>query len=64
MSTWISRRVMVLLVGMLLGNLSGCGHNPNHDVDMEKARAAANRVHSPPKLSEEDKEKLKQDHGG
>jgi hypothetical protein len=38
---------VLLLIGMLLGTLSGCGHNPNHDIDMEKARAAANRVHAP-----------------
>ena len=39
---------LMLLVGMLLGALSGCGHNPNHDIDMEQARAAANRVHKQP----------------
>ena len=64
MRKWMLRRVMLFMVGMLFAAIPGCGHNPNHDIDMEKARAAANRVHSPPKLSEEDKEKLKQDHGG
>jgi hypothetical protein len=39
---------VMLLVGTLLGALSGCGHNPNHDINMEQARAAANRVHAPP----------------
>jgi len=39
----------MLLVGTLLGALSGCGHNPNHDINMEQARAAARRVHPPPK---------------
>jgi hypothetical protein len=40
--------VVMLLVGTLLGALSGCGHNPNHDIDMEEARKAADRVHPPP----------------
>ena len=39
----------IVLVGAVLGALYGCGHNPNHDIDMEQARAAANRVHTPPK---------------
>jgi hypothetical protein len=43
---------VLLLVGTLLGALSGCGHNPNHDIDREKARAAASRVHTPPKPGE------------
>ena len=55
---------VMLLVGTLLWALSGSGHNPNHDIDMEKARAAANRVHPPPKLSPSDRAKLMQDHGG
>jgi hypothetical protein len=42
-------RAWMLCVGViLLGSLAGCGHNPNHDIDMAQARAAANRVHSPP----------------
>jgi hypothetical protein len=43
----------MLLVGTLfwalLGALSGCGHDPNHDINMEQAREAADRVHPPPK---------------
>jgi hypothetical protein len=39
---------VILLVGTLLGALSGCGHNPNHDINLEQARAAARRVHPPP----------------
>jgi len=45
----IVRAGVLLLGGMLLGALSGCGHNPNHDIDMVQARAAADRVHTPPK---------------
>ena len=41
---------MCVWIGVvLLGALSGCGHNPNHDIDMVQARAAADRVHKPPK---------------
>jgi len=45
---WMLRGGLILLVGTLLGALSGCGHNPNHDINMEKAREAADRVHPPP----------------
>lgn len=48
MRAWMLRGGMALLVGTLLGALSGCGHNPNHDINMEQARAAARRVHTPP----------------
>ena len=48
MRVWMLRAGVVFLGGMLLGALSGCGHNPNHDINMEQARAAANRVHPPP----------------
>ena len=48
MRAWMLRVGVMLLVGTLLGALSGCGHNPNHDINMEQARAAANRVHPPP----------------
>ncbi len=49
MHMWMLRRGVMLLVGTHLGALlSGCGHNPNHDIDMEKARKAADRVHPPP----------------
>ena len=61
---WILRGAVIVLVGMLLGALSGCGHNPNHDINMEQARAAANRVHPPPKLSPSDRAKVMRDHGG
>ena len=53
MRAWMMRGGVVLLVGTLLGALSGCGHNPNHDSDMEQARAAAHRVHPPPKPGEQ-----------
>ena len=39
---------VMLMVGTLLWALSGSGHNPNHDINMEQARAAARRVHTPP----------------
>ena len=48
MRVWMLRVGGILLVGTLFGTLLGCGHNPNHDIDLEQARAAANRVHSPP----------------
>ena len=53
MRAWMLRVGVMLLGVMLLGGtlfwaLSGCGHNPNHDINMEQARAAARRVHKPP----------------
>ena len=52
MRAWMLRVGMVLggilLVGTLLWAFSGSGHNPNHDINREQARAAANRVHKPP----------------
>lgn len=42
------RAAALLLGGTLLGALLGCGHDPNHGVNMEQARAAARRVHTPP----------------
>ena len=48
MRAWMLRGGVILLGGTLLGALSGCGHNPNHDINMEQARAAARRVHAPP----------------
>ena len=48
MRGWMLRVGVMLLGGTLLGALSGCGHNPNHDINMDRARAAANRVHTPP----------------
>ena len=44
MRIWMLRAGVILLVGTLLG----CGHDPNHDINMEQARAAADRVHKPP----------------
>jgi hypothetical protein len=48
------RAGVILLGGMLLWALFGAllGHNPNHDIDREQARAAADRVHAPPKPGE------------
>jgi len=60
MRAWMLRVGGILLVGTLLGALSGCGHNPNHDINMEQARAAANRVHRPPDPGV----KMNPDHGG
>jgi len=48
MRAWMLRVGVMLLAGTLLGTLCGCGHNPNHDINMEQARAAARRVHPPP----------------
>ena len=52
MRAWMLRvGVMLLGVMLLVGLLwafSGSGHNPNHGIDMEKAREAADRVHPPP----------------
>jgi len=48
MRAWMLRVGGILLVGTLLGALSGCGHDPNHDINMDQARAAARRVHTPP----------------
>ena len=48
MRAWMRRVGVMLLVGTLLGALSGCGHDPNHGINTEKARAAAQRVHPPP----------------
>jgi hypothetical protein len=52
MRAWIRRVTVLLLVGTLLGALSGCSHDPNHDINMEQARKAADRVHTPPKPGE------------
>ena len=48
MRVWMVRAGVVLLGALIIGSLLGCGHNPNHDINMEQARAAANRVHPPP----------------
>jgi hypothetical protein len=51
MRAWMLRvGVMLLGVTLLVGllwALSGSGHNPNHGINMEKAREA-DRVHPPP----------------
>ena len=64
MRKWMLLGAVILLVGTLLwallGSLSGCGHNPNHDINMEQARAAARRVHPPPDPGV----KMGPDHGG
>ena len=48
MRVWMLRGGVMLLGGTLLWALLGCGHNPNHDINMEQARAAARRVNPPP----------------
>lgn len=59
------QRARVMVLGLILaGALCGCGHDPNHDIDMEKARAAASRVHQEPKLTPSERAKAEQDHGG
>ena len=52
------RRDVIMRVGMLLGGVtllvgllwafSGSAHDPNHGINMEKAREAADRVKPPP----------------
>jgi hypothetical protein len=68
MRVWIVRWGVVLVVGTLLaallGSLLGSGHDPNHDINMDEARAAARRVHTPPRLSPSDRDKIMRDHGG
>ena len=60
MCAWMLRVGVLLLGGTFLGALLGCGHNPNHDINMEQARAAARRVHTPP----EPGVKMMPGHGG
>lgn len=52
MRRWMLRGGLILLGGALLVALlmalSGSGHDPNHGIDMKKAREAADRVHPPP----------------
>jgi hypothetical protein len=64
MRKWMLLGGVILLVGALVWALSGSGHNPNHGINMEQAREAANRVHPPPKLSPSDRAKVMRDHGG
>lgn len=66
MRAWMLRvGVMLLGVMLLVGLLwafSGSGHDPNHGIDMEKAREAADRVHPQPTPAE--RAKMKPGHGG
>jgi hypothetical protein len=48
MRQWTLCVEVALLIGLIIGALSGCGHNPNHGIDMGEAKAAAARVHKPP----------------
>ena len=64
MRKWMLRGGVILLGGALLVALllalSNSGHDPNHGIDMEKAREAADRVHPRPKPGE----KYEPGHGG
>jgi len=60
MRKWMLCAGVILLCGTLLVALRGCGHDPNHDISIEQARAAARRVHTPPKPGV----KMGPDHGG
>jgi len=60
MRAWIVWGGVILLIGTLLGALLGGGHNPNHGINMEQAREAADRVHARPKPGE----KIIPGHGG
>jgi hypothetical protein len=66
MRVWMMRGGAILLgvalAVALLAALSGSGHDPNHGIDMEKAREAANRVH--PQPSPEERAKMKPGFGG
>ena len=48
MRKWMLLGAVMLLVGALVWAFSGSGHNPNHGINLEKAREAADRVHPPP----------------
>jgi hypothetical protein len=66
MRAWMLR-VGVMLLGVmllvgLLWALSGSSHNPNHGINMEKAREAADRVHPQPDPAV--RAKMKPGHGG
>jgi hypothetical protein len=66
MRKWMLRGGVMLLGVMLLVGLlwafSGSGHDPNHGIDMEKAREAADRVHPQPDPAV--RAKMKPGHGG
>ena len=44
MRAWMQLAVAMFLVATVFG----CGHNPNHDINIEEARKAADRVHPRP----------------
>ena len=48
MRKWMLLGGVILLVGTLLWAFSGSSHDPNHGINMEKAREAADRVKPPP----------------
>lgn len=52
MRVWMLRGGVILLSAVLLAallwTLSGSGHDPNHGIDREQARKAADRVKPPP----------------
>jgi hypothetical protein len=56
MRAWMLRGGMILLgailVTALLWTFSGSSHHPNHGINMEQAREAANRVNPSPKPDE------------
>jgi hypothetical protein len=60
MRAWMLLGAAMLLGGSILGALSGCGHDPNHDINMEEARKAADRIHPRPKPGV----KMEPGHGG
>ena len=66
MRAWMLRVGVMLLGGMLLVGLlwafSGSSHDPNHGINMEKAREAADRVHPQPDPAV--RAKMKPGHGG
>jgi len=60
MRAWILRGGVIIAVAILLGVLSGCGHDPNRGINTEEARKAADRVHPRPQPGVE----MKPGHGG
>ena len=62
MRKWMLLGAVMLLVGALVWAFSGSGHNPNHGINMEQAREAADRVHPQPDPAV--RAKMKPGHGG
>ena len=60
MRAYLLLGAVVLLSGALLGALSGCGHDPNHGINRERAQDTADRIHPRPKPGEQ----MKPGHGG